>query len=199
MSDAGIISGYAIRWSDSANIGGLFFERFDPSAFDAFLAASPDVVALWSHQDDRPLGRVSNRTLRVKADTTGLRYTLFPDPTSPLGQEAIASVRSGLVHQVSIGFWPDEENWSWADEETPLRVITKAELRELSLVTWPAYQDTSANYVAPVAADRASLQVPKSVAARRAEMEMKFRSIPVTNHQAAKRRIEAAQRKRRLK
>ncbi|WP_271598065.1 HK97 family phage prohead protease [Bradyrhizobium sp. CCBAU 45384] len=163
--------------------------------FDAFLAASPDVVALWSHQDDRPLGRVSNRTLRVKADTTGLRYTLFPDPTSPLGQEAIASVRSGLVHQVSIGFWPDEENWSWADEEMPLRVITKAEIRELSLVTWPAYQDTSANCVSPPPPDRAA-SLPKSLAARRAEMEMKFRSIAVTNNAAALQRIREKQRAR---
>ncbi|MBR0903358.1 HK97 family phage prohead protease [Bradyrhizobium liaoningense] len=193
MSDAGIISGYAIRWADRATIGS-FQEQFDPSAFEEHLSTKPDLVALWSHQDDRPLGRVSNRTLRVNADTTGLRYTLFPDPASPLGQEAIASVRSGLVHQVSIGFWPDEEEWSWADEDTPLRTITRAELREVSLVTWPAYQDTSAHYVAPVATDRASSEVAKSVAARRAEMEMKFRSMPVTNHQAAKRRIEAKMR-----
>lgn len=192
MSEAGIISGYAIRWSDRASIGS-FQEQFAPSAFEEHLKTKPDLVALWSHQDDRPLGRVSNRTLRVNADTTGLRYTLFPDPASPDGQGAISAVRSGLVHQVSIGFWPDEEEWSWADEDTPLRTITRAELREVSLVTWPAYQDTSAHYVAPVVTDRAS-EVPKSVAARRAEMEMKFRSMPVTNHQAAKRRIEAKMR-----
>ncbi|MCA1378886.1 MULTISPECIES: HK97 family phage prohead protease [unclassified Bradyrhizobium] len=188
MSEAGIISGYAIRWSDRASIGS-FLEQFDPSAFREHLRTEPDVVALWSHQDDRPLGRVSNRTLRIRPDAVGLWYTLAPDSTSPDGQEAIASVRSGLVHQVSIGFWPDEENWSWADDDTPLRTITKAELREISLVTWPAYQDTSAHYVAPVVADRSSSEVSKSI-------EMKFRSMPVANHQAAKRRIDAKQRAR---
>ncbi|MCK1317187.1 HK97 family phage prohead protease [Bradyrhizobium sp. 23] len=190
MSDAGIISGYAIRWLDRADIGGIFLEQFDAAAFDSFFSASQDVVALWSHQDDRPLGRMSNRTLRVKPDAVGLWYTLTPDPTSPDGQEAIASVRSGLVHQVSISFWPDEETWSWADADTPLRTITKADLRELSLVTWPAYERTSANYVAPVK-DRTVVHGPKTVASRRAEMEMKFRSIPTANHQAAKRRISA--------
>ncbi|MCK1322763.1 HK97 family phage prohead protease [Bradyrhizobium sp. 156] len=195
MSHAGIISGYAIRWSDTANIGGIFLERFDASAFDHCLAGNPDIVALWSHQDDRPLGRVSNRTLRVKVDSTGLWYTLSPDPTSPLGQEAIASTQSGLVHQVSIRFYPEEESWSWADDETPLRVVTQAELIEVSLVTWPAYKNTSANYVAPVA-DRAVLATPKTIASRRAEMEMKFRSIPTTNHEAAKRRIQAKMRAR---
>ncbi|SCB36033.1 hypothetical protein GA0061099_1005413 [Bradyrhizobium yuanmingense] len=193
MSDAGIISGYAIKWSDRADVGGYFLEQFDPQAFDESLIDNPDIVALWSHQDDRPLGRVSNRTLRIKPDAVGLWYTLVPDATSPDGQEAIASVRSGLVHQVSIGFWVDKEEWTWIDDETLLRVVNRAELKELSLVTWPAYQDTSANYAAPVAA-RAAQSAPKSVASRRAEMEMKFRSMPVTNHQAAKRRIEAKMR-----
>ncbi|WP_433995861.1 HK97 family phage prohead protease [Bradyrhizobium genosp. L] len=147
-------------------------------AFVDFAVCSPD----------RPLGRMSNRTLRVKPDAVALWYTLMPDPTSPDGQEAISSVRSGLVHQVSISFYPDEETWSWANDETPLRTITKADLRQLSLVTWPAYVRTSANYAAPVA-DRAVVRAAKTVAARRAEMEMKFRSIAVTNDQAARRRI----------
>ncbi|MCK1417800.1 HK97 family phage prohead protease [Bradyrhizobium sp. CW4] len=61
-------------------------EQFDDAAFSG-LIAKPDVVALRSHQDDRPLRRVSNRTLRVKPDAVGIWYTIVPDPSSRDGQE----------------------------------------------------------------------------------------------------------------
>lgn len=161
------ISGWALQWGQPAIIAGLFEERFARGAFDKHLAQNPDVAALWAHDQSRPLGRVSNGTLQLRSDNAGLFYSLTPNPDAPLGQEALATVGNGTVNEVSVSFTPVVEQWDDSGD-IPKRLITEAKLFEISLVLWGAYgKDTSAQI-----------------------------SRATTNHQAAKRRIEAAQRAR---
>ncbi|MBH5371477.1 HK97 family phage prohead protease [Bradyrhizobium glycinis] len=161
------ISGFAISWNRPAIIAGLFEERFARGAFDRHLAQNPDVAALWSHDPSRPLGRISNGTLKLRSTDAGLFYWLEPDPRAPLGQEALATVANGTVNEVSVSFTPVVEQWD-DSSELPKRLITEAKLYEISLVLWGAYgKDTSAQI------SRAS-----------------------SNSEAALRRIREAQRKR---
>lgn len=161
------ISGYAISWNRPAIIAGLFEERFARGAFDKHLAQNPDVAALWSHDQSRPLGRVSNGTLLLRSDSIGLYYSLEPNPDAPLGQEALATVGNGTVTEVSVSFTPVVEEWT-DDGDIPKRLITEAKLYEISLVLWGAYgKDTSAHI-----------------------------SRSSSNNQSAKRRIEAKMRAR---
>ncbi|RUX51438.1 HK97 family phage prohead protease [Mesorhizobium sp. M4A.F.Ca.ET.050.02.1.1] len=133
------ISGYAIQWQQPANIGGLFIERFARGAFDKSIRESGDsVVACWAHDMSRPLGRVSNGSLEIKADAVGLWYALTPNPESPMGQEALASVGSGLVDEVSVCFFSESEEWDDTGD-LPQRLVTQAGLVELSLVIFGAY------------------------------------------------------------
>ncbi|MFT4116582.1 HK97 family phage prohead protease [Bradyrhizobium sp.] len=164
---ADTISGFAISWNRPALIAGLFEERFARGAFDKHLAQNPDVAALWAHDPSRPLGRISNGTLTLRSTDAGLYYSLTPNPDAPLGQEALATVGNGTVNEVSVSFTPVVEEWDDSGD-IPKRLITEAKLYEISLVLWGAYgNDTSAQI-----------------------------SRAFTNNQAARRRIEAAQRKR---
>ena len=161
------ISGYAISWNRPAIIAGLFEERFARGAFNQSLIDHPDVAVLWAHDPSRPLARVSNKTLTLRSDNIGLWYSLTPDERSPMGQEVLASVGSGLVDQVSVGFSAAEEEWDDRGE-LPKRLITKAWLGEISIVLWGAYgRDTSAGLV------RAKSK------GGRAEAAMKVRGIPL--------------------
>lgn len=142
------ISGYAIQWQEPANIGGLFIERFAKGSLDKSIRQNGNsVVACWAHDMSRPLGRVSNGSLDIRTDSVGLYYALTPDPDSPMGQEAIASVGSGLVDQVSISFYPEIEEWDDTGD-LPQRLITQAGLVEISLCVFGAYGDaTSAKLI----------------------------------------------------
>lgn len=103
------VSGYAIQWNQPAIIAGLFEERFARGAFNQSLIDNPDIAALWAHDTSRPLARVANKSLTLRSDNIGLWYSFTPDEKSPLGQEVLASVGSGLVNEVSVGFSSIEE------------------------------------------------------------------------------------------
>lgn len=162
------ISGYAIQWGQPANIAGLFEERFARGAFNQSLVDNPDVVVLWGHDSTRPLARVSNRSLTLKSDNIGLWYSFTPDEDSPMGKEALASVRSGLVDQVSIGFSSQEEEWDDVDK-LPKRTITRARLTEISILVWGAYGKSTS----------AAVVDARSASAKRAEAAMRQRGIRI--------------------
>ncbi|MBB3562360.1 hypothetical protein FHX06_003691 [Rhizobium sp. BK512] len=161
------ITGYAIQWGQPAIIAGLFEERFARGAFDRSLIDNPDVAVLWAHDSSRPLARVSNKSLTIRSDNIGLWYSFKPDDKSPLGQEALASVGSGLVNEVSVGFSSIEEEWDDGGK-LPKRLITRAFLGEISIVLWGAYgKSTSASLSG------------RSTGVSRAEAAMKARGIAV--------------------
>jgi HK97 family phage prohead protease len=166
------ISGYAIQWGQPATIAGLFVERFARGAFDKSLRDNPDVAALWSHDASRPLGRVGNGTLTLKPDSVGLWYALAPNPESPNGQEALASVGRADVGQVSVGFYSEVEEWD-DTHDMPHRLVTQARLQEISLVLWGAYGDTTS---ASVGNARASHNAAAALR-RKAEAAHRLRGI----------------------
>ncbi|MBX5132533.1 HK97 family phage prohead protease [Rhizobium lentis] len=159
------ISGYALQWGQPAIIAGLFEERFARGAFDQSLIDNPDVAVLWAHDPSRPLARVSNKSLTLRSDNVGLWYSFAPDEKSPLGQEALASVGSGLVNEVSVGFSSIEEEWDDSGK-LPKRLITRAFLGEISIVLWGAYGKSTSASIAG-----------RSTRGNRAEAAMKVRGI----------------------
>jgi HK97 family phage prohead protease len=140
-----VISGFAIQWDQPAMIAGAFEEKFARGAFDKSLRDHPDVAALWAHDASRPLGRVSNGTLKLRSTPVGLWYELAPSVDAPLGQEAVAMVGADTVNEVSVGFSPEIEEWDDSGD-LPRRLITQARLYEVSIVLWGAYgKNTSAS------------------------------------------------------
>ena len=133
------IGGYAAVFNSTADIGGSFREVIAPGAFAG--AMSADVRALIDHDSGRVIGRTTAGTLRLKEDDTGLSVEIdLPDTTD--GRDLAVLMERGDVSGMSFGFIVTKQTW---DETGPIptRTIEAVDLREVSVVAFPAYDDTS--------------------------------------------------------
>jgi HK97 family phage prohead protease len=137
------ITGYAARFNkDSEDLGG-FVERISPGAFADALKTS-DTRALWNHNADHPLGRVSAGTLRLKEDAKGLFMELDP-PDTTFAKDLLVSINRGDVREQSFAFSIAEDRWEDMDnpDEMTVRTIERvSHLYDVSPVTYPAYPST---------------------------------------------------------
>lgn len=107
-----------------------------PGAFAASLAERATkgrpLPILWQHRADMPIGVYDE----VVEDSKGLRVAgrLLIDGVA-LAREALALLTAKAVSGLSIGYWTRESNY---DEKTGVRTLTKLDLEEVSLVTFPA-------------------------------------------------------------
>lgn len=131
--------GYASVWGAEANIGGEFIETFERGAFAD--AVKGDVRLLFGHDHGRPLCRAGNGTLRLEEDDHGLRIEADV-PNTPDGDTVLELVRLRTISGMSVAFSPKRESWTSRGVGLPLRTIREAGLREVSVVTWPAYEAT---------------------------------------------------------
>lgn len=138
----GTIAGYAAVFDQpSVMIYGMFRERIQQGAFAASL--TDDVRALWNHNDDFPIGRVKNGSLRLVEDNTGLAFEIDP-PKTQMATDFVETIRQGYVDAMSFGFSVLEETWDEDADGQIIRTLLKVKLYEVSPVTFPAYPQTSA-------------------------------------------------------
>ena len=90
---------------------------------------------LWQHRSAEPLGYYE----KVQEDERGLYLegVLLKDKLARAA-EAYALMEAGVVTGLSIGYWVRESSY---DEKTGIRTLTKLDLEEVSLVTFPANDD----------------------------------------------------------
>lgn len=115
-------------------------ESVDAHAFDDTLGG--DIRALIDHETRLVLGRNTAGTLELKADSHGLWGRVEVNENDTDATNLYARVQRGDVSQCSFGF-------DILDEETEMRedgsihwTIKKVKLYEVSIVTFPAYEDT---------------------------------------------------------
>ena len=134
--------GYAAvfnRWSE--DLGG-FRERIKPSAFKNAVVNS-DVRALFNHDANYVLGRSTSGTLELKEDSKGLHVSNTP-PDTQWARDLMTSVNRGDISQMSFGFTVGEDEWHEDKDGVVSRTINKIDrLFDISVVTYPAYPDTS--------------------------------------------------------
>ena len=134
------------QWSQELRARNRTFrERIAPTAFDRALGGG-DVLALWQHDPAMPLARTRSGSLRLWKDDTGLRFEMAPEMATTWGSSAVAAVRSGLVDAMSFGFRVSAAGMSEVrgDDDVYERTLHDVDLREISLVTFPAYPGTAA-------------------------------------------------------
>lgn len=135
------IGGYAAKF-DSVYSLGWFDEVVRAGAFDD--ADMSDVVALFNHDDNIPLGRTGAGTLAIEVDGVGLKYTIdLPD--SPNGRNVYEAVKRGDIRESSWAFTVRKQTWTERGRnEADLREIMQIErVYDVSPVTYPANPDTS--------------------------------------------------------
>lgn len=164
------IVGYAAVFNSPTNIGDSWVETIQPGAFSETLASGQDVLALYSHEIERLLGRRSNGTLRLVEDARGLAVEIdLPDTTD--GRDVAVLVERGDLKGMSFGFCVTKQTW---DETTapPTRTIAAVDLREVTVTADPAYEDTEVGMQELERSRRARRQRNFSAAAKRVGMKV---------------------------
>lgn len=141
-------SGYAALYNTrSSNLGTAehpFIEIIAPGAFDGVLGN--DVRALFNHDPNHVLGRSRDGqgTVRLFTDDTGLGFEITV-PDTQLGRDLAALVKRRDIDQNSFAFRIAKDGDKWVEEGGAItRTIKRvAELFDVSLVTYPAYPDTT--------------------------------------------------------
>lgn len=135
------LAGYAVVFNSEARIGDWFNERIAPGAFDRALATDADVRALIDHNSGRVIGRTKSGTLRLAVDERGLKVEIDVPDTAD-GRDLMVLVERGDISGMSFGFRVTKQEWDESGD-TPLRTIQSVDLYEVSVVAFPAYNDTS--------------------------------------------------------
>lgn len=140
------VTGYASVFNSPTIIAGYYEETIAPGAFSRTLAENNDIRALFNHDTGEVLGRTKAGTLSLQEDDHGLAFTLdLPD--TQRGRDLAVLMERGDVNQCSFGFWPTVEEWDYSDPDQPKDTVRECDLMEISIVTFPAYDDTEANLV----------------------------------------------------
>jgi HK97 family phage prohead protease len=118
-----------------------FIERIAPGAFKRSLKARNDIKLLWNHDTGAVLGSTRAGTLKLEEDNYGLRVTaVLPDTN--LGRDVRTLVQRGDVNAMSFGFSVPAGGDSWNAEGTE-RTLKSVRIFEVSVVAYPAYQQTA--------------------------------------------------------
>lgn len=118
-------------------------EQIAPGAFASSMGN--DVRALIDHDTRLVLGRTSANTLTLREDENGLYGEIKINPQDSDAMNLYARVQRGDVNQCSFGFEITHEDYVvGADGQTCTWTLRDLILYEVSVVTFPAYEATSA-------------------------------------------------------
>ena len=141
-SDGGpVIEGYFAVFNSDYEIFPGATERVAPGAFTASLGG--DVRALADHDTRLVLGRTTAGTLQLKEDEVGLWGSIAINEQDSDAMNLYARVQRGDVSQCSFGFDITDEEFIERPDGTCLWIIRSVVLWEVSVVTFPAYTETS--------------------------------------------------------
>lgn len=161
------LHGYASVFDSEA-----YGEVVKPSAFNRTLAQKDDVRLLVNH-DGVPLARTKSGTLSLSVDDTGLLIEAKSlDPANPTVQELRSAMARGDIDQMSFGFEALDDPMVEG-----VRELREVKLFDVSIVTYPWYEATSAEMNSRQLVEaRSAGKAPKL--AERARMEAALRGAP---------------------
>jgi len=134
------IEGYFAVFGRETELWPGAYEEIAPGAFDETL--NNDIRALINHDTTLVLGRNKAGTLELKADSYGLWGRMKINPNDTDAVNLYERVKRGDVDQCSFGFNIIEEETEWREDGTVKWRLTKVDLHEVSICTFPAYEDT---------------------------------------------------------
>ena len=112
-----------------------------PGAIKRALGEGQDVRLLLNHED-LPLARTKSGTLELTEDAHGLKFRAELDPSDPDVQRLLPKMRRQDLSQCSFAFATVSDKWSTRDGKD-YRELIDTDLYDVSIVTYPAYLDTS--------------------------------------------------------
>ena len=144
-------------------------ESIAPGAFSDTLGN--DIRALVNHDSTLVLGRNKAGTLELREDSHGLWGKIKVNPNDGDAMNLYERVKRGDVDQCSFGFMIEDEETEFREDGSIHWTIRKVNLFEVSVCTFPAYEETE---VSARKADYAEIQKRKAEKWR-AEMHAKLK------------------------
>lgn len=117
------------------------YETIEQGAFDGQTAH--DVRALVNHDSTLVLGRTTAGTLELREDERGLWGRITINQADQDAVNLYERVKRGDVNQCSFGFDILEQDVEYREDGPTVWHIRKVKLYEVSVVTFPAYEDTA--------------------------------------------------------
>lgn len=134
------ISGYFAVFNTNYELWPGATESIDSYAFDN--ALSDDIRCLIDHETRLVLGRNKAGTLTLKIDSRGLWGEVEINPNDQDAVNLYERVKRGDVDQCSFGFDILDEEIEHRDDGSVHWTIKAVKLYEVSVVTFPAYEET---------------------------------------------------------
>ena len=144
------ISGYSAVFYDASKPDSEYWlyddhvERLQVGCFDNVL--EDDARALYNHQPENLLGRVSNGTCELWVDDIGLGFRVPIDNDDPDHLRVIAKIKRGDLSGCSFAFSNPSSTWEETEQDGKaiwIRNITDVgNLHDVGPVTYPAYEAT---------------------------------------------------------
>jgi HK97 family phage prohead protease len=137
--DGWTVSGYAAVF-DSPSEPLPWTEYVKRGAFKKTIKDGADVRLLIDHTGV-PLARTKSGTLKLREDDKGLFMEARLDPNNPDAVKMRSALMRGDVSQMSFAFETVKDSWN---KERSVRELREVRLHDVSIVTYPAYEETSA-------------------------------------------------------
>ncbi len=135
-----MIAGYFAVFDSETELWPGAYESISQEAFDSTL--SNDIRALTNHDATLVLGRNKSGTLKLTKDSRGLWGEISINEKDLDAVNLYERVKRGDVDQCSFGFDILDEETEWRDDGTVKWTLKKVDLHEVSVCTFPAYEDT---------------------------------------------------------
>ena len=132
MGDAGTFSGHAAAFHNTDSHGDIIRPGAFAASLAAHKAAGTSPVFLWSHQQDKPIGRISG----LAEDGYGLSVTGRFNMATTAGREAHSHAKAGDATGLSIGYLVPPGGATHGRNGT--RTIQRMNVHEISMVTLPS-------------------------------------------------------------
>lgn len=135
------LEGYFIKFNERTMLQDGIYETIVPEAVESSLL-NEDIICLFNHDEDKVLGRTGNNTLELRADRTGLYGRVEINESDQEALAVYARVSRGDIKGCSFGFIPKKEETRKLEDGSIEFIILDAEIKEVSIVTFPAYPTT---------------------------------------------------------
>ena len=133
-----VIEGRFISFTGEYRIAPWATERIDPE----LEIEGDDIRALVDHETRLVLGRTTAGTCAIEKREDGVWGTILINPNDQDAMNLYARVERGDVSQCSFGCYITREETEFLENGDIEYIIKAINLLEISVVTFPAYEDT---------------------------------------------------------
>lgn len=141
-NDQMVLEGHAAVFDKPADLY-WFSETIARGAFLKSIEED-DIRALLNHDSNLVLGRNMSGTLALDEDDVGLHVVIYL-PDTQIGRDTHKSVQRGDITQMSFMFDAVRVEWEKKEDDKEYRKVLEAKLYDVSVVTFPAYEQTDIN------------------------------------------------------